>query len=560
MSRRTKRFSSKSRKAPIDPRRTTIRWAGMSGAPILARDRVVGVVTRVVGNAYTAFAADALPLRALELAWLCHRLLAKHGRTAEATGLAECALRGDLADGLPRIVSAPSTDPDWAARLVELRGRLVELLPAELAIDRIVAAWVESGVMKQLEDAEEAAELATRLAALTGIATRSFLATALRLLAPLVTWPARGKADAPGAKFARLGLACLAFHDRRIVPGLNRIAVVQRHAQEGRAETVLKHSRAGPGTAGAGPFAEDLASEIDALGEADAEVARDLRELVPPSSPQPNIELVLILPPYRPQLRFHYRTRAVPFVGRSREIAAADDFLYAEPRFLWWVVSGPSRSGKSRLALELCLRHRAAWRAGFLTSAGLAFDWAVWQPNQPTLLVADNAGAEARELHDLLRLLSARSNLHFPVRLLMLERFADVGELSGRSTFRSRSGVDAAKNPELLGVSFKQSTWYNGLLGRGVDRAWIERARWKPPHHLETDDELETAKLVSLGETASDLDNLARNLLEQEEQRWVSFNLTEVERNALALATILDGLALTEFASPQANGILPTPE
>jgi len=120
--------------------------------------------------------------------------------------------------------------------------------------------------------------------------------------------------------------------------------------------------------------------------------------------------------------RFYYGARKVPFVGREQEMSRLGEFLDDQRPFVWWLVAGAGGFGKSRLALELCLRREPAWHTGFLR------DWnggelAEFQPERPTLLVIDYASARAEELGQVARRLFERGRqLSAPVRLLLLER------------------------------------------------------------------------------------------------------------------------------------------
>ena len=65
--------------------------------------------------------------------------------------------------------------------------------------------------------------------------------------------------------------------------------------------------------------------------------------------------------------RFSVNNVKIPFYGRQEELAALRRFLDDPRDVLWWIVTGAGGSGKTRLALELCLRaHADGWRGGFL--------------------------------------------------------------------------------------------------------------------------------------------------------------------------------------------------
>ena len=130
-------------------------------------------------------------------------------------------------------------------------------------------------------------------------------------------------------------------------------------------------------------------------------------------------------------LRFSPLNPRVPFIGRDTELVALEAFLTADLRrpFAWWLVIGSGGAGKTRLARQFCLRaHLWGWRAGFLPKDYEA-DLAIldnWHPQYPTLIVADYAITQAKDIRKLATRLARRGDLP-SVRLLLLER--EVGSL-----------------------------------------------------------------------------------------------------------------------------------
>jgi hypothetical protein len=153
-------------------------------------------------------------------------------------------------------------------------------------------------------------------------------------------------------------------------------------------------------------------------------------------------------PPWRPDLvlppesgederRFIFTARRTALLGRGTEMAALEDFIGHRDRFRWWLMAGPGGMGKSRLALELCRQLRPpeardGWDWGFLGLPGAAAQrasadmagWKAWQPDRPTLIVADYVVERAAVLGEVVRCLAQRRDLAHPVRLLLLEREA----------------------------------------------------------------------------------------------------------------------------------------
>ena len=148
--------------------------------------------------------------------------------------------------------------------------------------------------------------------------------------------------------------------------------------------------------------------------------------------------------------------RAIPLVGRDEEMASLLQFVKDDsPRDIRArVLTGGGGSGKTRLALELCHRIKATWNAGFVTTQALArffkqqdaSDWG-WQ--KPTLIVFDYAAAHAAVLTQWLTELQDRPPPPHPLRLLLLERHADVDSGWHQAVF-SPGGWGHLRKRELL--------------------------------------------------------------------------------------------------------------
>lgn len=148
-------------------------------------------------------------------------------------------------------------------------------------------------------------------------------------------------------------------------------------------------------------------------------------------------------------LRFAAHNPSVPFRGRGPELAALRSFLDDPRLFLWWIVTGPGGAGKTRIALELCLR-ADGWRAGFLRHFSAKETWSLspsWRPHRPTLIVVDYA-LEQIELVGALasQLATQLQDSDPPVRLLLLERNVDnVLEKRFVGTTASEAGAVQAR-------------------------------------------------------------------------------------------------------------------
>jgi len=154
-------------------------------------------------------------------------------------------------------------------------------------------------------------------------------------------------------------------------------------------------------------------------------------------------------------------TLSVPFVGRAAELARLDDWLRAPAPISARCLTGRAGSGKTRLALELCAKAEALdgsrWDAGFLLHAELQRFFAkenigTWGWRRPTLIVLDYAAGCAQALKPWLEELSQNAgHPQRPMRLLLLERFADDG--AGWWAELTRTGWSNAGIPALFDPS-----------------------------------------------------------------------------------------------------------
>jgi len=154
-------------------------------------------------------------------------------------------------------------------------------------------------------------------------------------------------------------------------------------------------------------------------------------------------------------LRFSPRNTGIPFVGRKSEIAALHQFLDAEMHFAWWLIVAAGGAGKTRLAREFCQRaHLRGWRAGFLPNyfaadlAGLEN----WDPEFPTLIVADYVQKRATEIRKLAARLGRRSGRlgRPPIRLLLIERSA------GKAFEKVFYGSDQSDRSVILAARYQE--------------------------------------------------------------------------------------------------------
>ncbi len=175
-------------------------------------------------------------------------------------------------------------------------------------------------------------------------------------------------------------------------------------------------------------------------------------------------------------LRFSPRNPRVPFLGRQEEMAALHAFLTSEPGFAWWVVTGGGGAGKTRLARQLCMqKHAEGWRTGFLPGQFKAADATKgWQPQVPTLIVADYVMRNVAEVHALAaRLAHGRGRYQHPVRLLLLEREA------GKPFDDAFLGTDTNDKGAILDARYSASAL--GITDLSDDELWalVEDCPWR---------------------------------------------------------------------------------
>ena len=129
-------------------------------------------------------------------------------------------------------------------------------------------------------------------------------------------------------------------------------------------------------------------------------------------------------------------TDAIPFIGREAELARLHGWLASPKRISARCLIGRAGTGKTRLALQMCERAEAltpAWDAGFAEHRELERfaslqNLSGWGWRHPTLIVVDYAAAITRWLGEWLKeLVQNPGRDGLPLRVLMLERFADPG-------------------------------------------------------------------------------------------------------------------------------------
>jgi hypothetical protein len=288
--------------------------------------------------------------------------------------------------------------------------------------------------------------------------------------------------------------------------------------------------------------------------------------------------------------RFLYRTQAIPFLGRDKEIAELAQFLADHRPFRWLLMTGPAGVGKSRLALELCLRSRHDWRAGFVPRDFQLQSFTAWIPNQPTLLVMDYAASRAEDVGAIARMLTLRGReLPFPVRMLLLERESkgqwvqqlmgagSDGQIMESTKYNALSSTGTqirVKGNEYDAMPRLDALELDGLadeeLYQAITRVGTSRKSLHAPEG-ETRSEILAqlrdvdpsgrplfaalfADALNAGRTTREWDVpvLIQDVLAREETTyWKIAGITEPDKDLLALATLSRGIDLTRDDLPQ---------
>jgi hypothetical protein len=118
--------------------------------------------------------------------------------------------------------------------------------------------------------------------------------------------------------------------------------------------------------------------------------------------------------------------RKIALLGRESELHFLSELCDRDENFLFAHIYGPGGIGKSRLGLEFVESQRSiGWHGGFLNENDISIEaFSSWEPDQPTIWIADYCSRYLHRIPNLITVLAALSkNWKFPVRLLFLERF-----------------------------------------------------------------------------------------------------------------------------------------
>jgi hypothetical protein len=449
-------------------------------------------------------------------------------------------------------------------------------------VDDLVANIIDNNLDDYLKDKQTATQIITWISEETGL-PRLGVRLAYHWLTPLVL----ARVKVAGNAFARSAFGSLSERLLRL-PGFDRIgkaalALNRKLSQKTEERRILDAILAGARPAEAAEdlntlaFDEKLAfKQLAAIQELDSELRRSFETLLDRLSPQPL--LVLDILERRESNRHFYGVQRVPFVDRTAELAALEEFLLVDRRFAWWGLKGPTGIGKRRLALELCLRQATAWRGGVLPYGnGFQNNWAAWQPERPTLIVL-HGQRRAQEAGAIIAVLAQRAaELDWPVRLLL-----STSENDDKTRQRLEALPDAV--PDDRRRYYIDDSHHRKILelpGLSADGLWdclrsvmIDSGRFAMPPREQTLQRL--AMLDSLGRPlfaifaaealaeGRDVNQLDRNqviqhVLSRELGLWRSSGVTPQDKNLLALTTVTDGLDLRVLKHPPIADFLPSP-
>jgi hypothetical protein len=196
-------------------------------------------------------------------------------------------------------------------------------------------------------------------------------------------------------------------------------------------------------------FADDLAGDGDGFikNAFDIKSQNELRSLLQKVVPELEkirreltIESWALLVQFQPRTdgfsRFVYDQKKDDFVGRDHVVDRLQrGFLSprkdAPYKFQWHLVVGSAGVGKSRLGFHLSEKASSAWPiSGFVEPSAIQHaNWFGWMPERPAFLVVDNVLRDStgvKRLVEALTVADSHNGLAHPVRLLFLERLANV--------------------------------------------------------------------------------------------------------------------------------------
>ena len=237
-------------------------------------------------------------------------------------------------------------------------------------VEQLVDALIDGKLAWYLLDTDTANELIKEIAEETRL-PRAAVRIAFKLLAPLLIKKGRDAGGWFGHKLIGRSTGLLVK-----LPGYELVAgkLLSLHAKldadvtrRRQLDAILAGERPASDLKHAEGLSKDLRlglRELAELEEMRAYIGDQFDRLFDILNPQPPLILKLL---ERTEInRLKFGARRVPFFGRRAEMERLCDFLGTPGAFSWWLVTGRGGQGKSRLAVEFCLRAGTAWRVGIL--------------------------------------------------------------------------------------------------------------------------------------------------------------------------------------------------
>ena len=419
------------------------------------------------------------------------------------------------------------------------------------AIATIADDGVEKGLQKFLNDAEFQAILVREICEQFDELNPRLVRFVLKRLAPLVA-KAGGKSLGWLGDMAQQRLKLVLTKTpgyAKVTATLQTVLTKANFAQRGEAEiAAIRKGELHPDEA---EHLEFLSGDLGRHAEIISDLAGIKADIAQLLNPQPPLKHDIVYDKTGQQ-RFYYGARFLDFQGRQGELAALKTFLNCEPMVSWHLMLGAGGQGKSRLALELCLQVGGGWRAGFLKEDSSFAGWETWTPDQPTLIVVDYVARRGETVGKIIR--HAARNQHefvFPVRFLLLER----GLSDDDKWFIDLRTAGLADQAVIDDVHYALPAI--DLPNPGADELWAIMTAMNPAlddaRKDECLDKLDTLDAESrplyaaflaeaLGENNDALQwnttDLARSILERDKAKFWPQDITQQDKNLLALATM----------------------
>lgn len=145
----------------------------------------------------------------------------------------------------------------------------------------------------------------------------------------------------------------------------------------------------------------------------------------------PKIESICRVNPYTENTcpksaysRMHYTSRYIDFIGRKEELSSLDNFINNDNNFNWWLTTGESGVGKSRLILEWLNKIPHNWFGFFAYINEKCYeDYKNFEPFSNTIIVLDYITGKEKQCAEIISILQDKfKNKSFKLRILLIER------------------------------------------------------------------------------------------------------------------------------------------